>query len=727
MSLVTRQLPALFNGVSQQPAPLRLPSQCEDQVNAYGTVVDGLRKRPPFETVAMIDSGQDWSSAFIQSINRDTAERYIVVITDGDLKVFDLAGVEQVVNFPVGKQYLETAGEEAREFAMVTVADYSFVVNRSRTVATRAAPQGGLPPDSQYWYNPWYEAGAINDERFYLPPPGTFRGVKQTFEQLPRPDGDTPPFEGDVWRIAGYDQDSFQSYWVIRRGGVWEETCEPGSGLTLDETTMPHALVRAGNGEFFFQPFAWDVRKVGDNRTNPPPTFVGKSIRDVFFHANRLGFVSDENVIFSTIGQFGNFWRQTITDLIDSDLVDISVGASKVSKLNYAVPFQNQLMLFSDQTQFVLNTESVLTPTSASVDTASEYEVNTRVRPLGVGNDVYFVTEAGRYSRFREYYVQSGDGFSTDTSDITAHVPRYIPRGVHTLAGSTNEDVLFALSLEPGQRNRMWCYKWFWDGESKAQSAWGVWELEPHCVILSATMLDSRLYILVQRGAEQWLESCELQSAAMTGDLDFHVLLDRLATISGSYNDADDSTTFALPYTLTEGEQSRFRMVYGDWSPQRGGLVDPSQYQFLPGSLVKVPGRVDGEVHCGIQYEFRYVFSEQFLMANDRAITTGRLMLRTFVLYFTRSGFFRTEVAPYGTNPDVETIIPAGLSSFTGKTIGDQHLVLNAPSFSTGRYVFQVHGDSRAAKVALTNDSHVQASFQSAEWEALYHNRARTM
>ena len=87
MTLISRPLPALFNGVSQQPATLRLESQLEDQVNCLSTVVDGVVKRPPFQMVAKVSDNSLAESAFIHTINRDTTERYIVVITNGNLQV----------------------------------------------------------------------------------------------------------------------------------------------------------------------------------------------------------------------------------------------------------------------------------------------------------------------------------------------------------------------------------------------------------------------------------------------------------------------------------------------------------------------------------------------------------------------------------------------------------------------------------------------------------------
>ena len=47
MTLVSKNIPNLINGVSQQPPALRLASQAEAQENGFSDIVDGLKKRPP--------------------------------------------------------------------------------------------------------------------------------------------------------------------------------------------------------------------------------------------------------------------------------------------------------------------------------------------------------------------------------------------------------------------------------------------------------------------------------------------------------------------------------------------------------------------------------------------------------------------------------------------------------------------------------------------------------
>lgn len=551
--------------------------------------------------------------------------------------------------------------------------------------------------------------------------------MKQTFADLPKPGDTVPPAEGDVWKVQGLDSNGFGAYYVVRRSGVWEETHAPGVGnsVALDETTMPWALVRLGDGTFLFTKFPWKARKVGDSDTNPPPTFVGKTLADVFYYKNRLGFVCDENVVLSAAGDYGQFFRQTVTDLLDSDVVDVAVSTSKVSALRFAVPMNNALMLFADQSQFRVNAGSDgLTPNSVSIDTASEFEMNLKARPVGIGTEVYFATEAGNNSRVREYFVDP-EALSNDASDITAHVPRYLPKNITKLAGNANEDVLFALSSD--QPSRLYVYKFFWNNDGKAQQAWSYWEFDETSTLLSMEAIENNLYVVIQRTDGVYIERLNVQTGAVTGDLSYQVLLDRLASTTGSHDALNDWTTWTLPYPVEVADRADFRLVRGsDFTDEVLTLVDPSTYVWVDDVTVRSDGNhAAGECWAGQKYTMRYTFSEPFMETQNGAITTGRLMLRTFVVYFQDTAFFQTEVSPYGTDPLVESVVPSALSGFTGKTLGAASLLTNTPIFATGKYAFQVYGDSRVAKVTLVNDSHVQSKFVSAEWEALYHNRAR--
>ena len=139
MPLISSSIPNLINGVSQQPAALRLASQAEAVVNCLPSPVEGLRKRPPSQHIAKLFSGTAGTGRpFVHIVDRDGTIRYLVLIQDNAIKVFGLDGSVKTVATPDGTSYLDIAGEPSSTFRVASVADYMFIVNREKTVAMSA-------------------------------------------------------------------------------------------------------------------------------------------------------------------------------------------------------------------------------------------------------------------------------------------------------------------------------------------------------------------------------------------------------------------------------------------------------------------------------------------------------------------------------------------------------------------------------------------------------------
>ena len=101
MSLISSSIPNLVNGISQQPPTLRLTSQAEVQENGISTVAKGMKKRPPTKHIARL-TGTQLQDAYLHTINRDKNEKYIVAVTNGAIRVWNLLGTELTVNTPDG-------------------------------------------------------------------------------------------------------------------------------------------------------------------------------------------------------------------------------------------------------------------------------------------------------------------------------------------------------------------------------------------------------------------------------------------------------------------------------------------------------------------------------------------------------------------------------------------------------------------------------------------------
>ena len=149
--IVNHAIPNLINGVSQQPETLRLSSQATSQVNGYSSVVEGLKKRPPTAFVKKIKSST-LTNAFIHTINRDASERYIVIITDDNLEVYDVDGTQKTVVDAVGSSfgtYIDDSDPKTN-FEAITIADYTFIINKEKTTALSGSASASRPYEAVY-------------------------------------------------------------------------------------------------------------------------------------------------------------------------------------------------------------------------------------------------------------------------------------------------------------------------------------------------------------------------------------------------------------------------------------------------------------------------------------------------------------------------------------------------------------------------------------------------
>lgn len=151
--LIAQNAPSLINGVSRQPAAQRLPSQCENQLNMLSDVALGVSRRPPMEHIALLGGpvagAAPTGGYYTHLINRGDGQQFVAIIEDGDVNVYNLTtGAEVTVNdgatgSPGTYNYLNITPSASvtaeNSFEAVTVADYTFIVNKRITAAQGAA------------------------------------------------------------------------------------------------------------------------------------------------------------------------------------------------------------------------------------------------------------------------------------------------------------------------------------------------------------------------------------------------------------------------------------------------------------------------------------------------------------------------------------------------------------------------------------------------------------
>src|SRR6056300_1270912 len=90
MPLLVNSVPNLAQGVSQQPDNLRYPGQCDEQINAWATVVEGLVKRPHTSYIKNVGSSQP-SNLFTHFVKRDETNKYVIAVSLGGVSAHNLS------------------------------------------------------------------------------------------------------------------------------------------------------------------------------------------------------------------------------------------------------------------------------------------------------------------------------------------------------------------------------------------------------------------------------------------------------------------------------------------------------------------------------------------------------------------------------------------------------------------------------------------------------------
>ncbi len=338
--------------------------------------------------------------------------------------------------------------------------------------------------------------------------------------------------------------------------GVWEETIAPGLKFDIDETTMPHQLVRQANGVFKYETVAWDDRLVGDDTTNPIPSFIGQKIKNMFFYRNRLGLLANESVIMSRAGDYFNFFANSSQVVAADDPIDLQATSVRPVTLNYTLPTSVGLILFGPNEQFVLSTDAdVLSPTTTKINTISTFECDPSVDAVAVGTVQAFISKSNLYSKlFLMLNIQKEAAATVD--EATRNVPEYVPNGIDTLVASPAMSII---SLGKTGSDTVYQHRFFLQGDNRVQT-WYKWKLTGD---LRLQFFDKTTFFAVtSSGSNVYLTSYDLTQSSESGYLTLptgektDVCLDMFnINPSRAYSATTKKTTVTLPFDHITGKK----------------------------------------------------------------------------------------------------------------------------------------------------------------------------
>ena len=532
------------------------------------------------------------------------------------------------------------------------------------------------------------------------------------------------PFQckhGLIVKIANTRQSAEDDYYVRFEGengldgpGSWSECAEPGIAKSFNPAKMPHILQRQADGDFLVKQYVWEDREVGDNITNPIPSFVGQTINKVLFFRNRLAFLSGENVITSRPGSIAapNFWSNTALTVSASDPIDISCSSHYPSELYDAIEITAGLLCFSSNAQFLLaSDDTIMNPDTAKLRAVSWYNYDIVTPPISLGQTVGFIDNSNKWSRFMEMadIGREGEPAVVNTSQV---VPTLLEPSSDLFTNSReNNLVLFGKT----NSDTVIGFRYLNIAEKRQQSSWFKWK---HNNPLKYHFIINDQYFLLD--SDNFLQSINLVQAdtdkSITQDgVDYLIHLDNYTTVSNGVYDGDTKlTTFTNQSDWIDQvttPNGKLVLVDTDSGTTRVGRY--AECTIINGDDFTVPGDwSSATLNIGYLYEYSVEFPRFYLQKSGEGSVSSdvnsRLTIHRIKLNFGKIGLYSTTLTRVG-KPDYTEVYES--------TDLDEYNASDAPYLAEKIKDIPVYEKNINVDVVLKSSHPAPATLRSMSWE----------
>ena len=478
----------------------------------------------------------------------------------------------------------------------------------------------------------------------------------------------------------------------------WEETLEPGSVVGFNVSTMPVVLVResvtSGVATFTLRNGEWEDREIGNDDSNPMPSFVGNMVKTIGVMQNRLFLTAGEAVIMSRAGEFFNFFRATAQATLDTDPIDIYADSEQINFFKAAKSFDGDMVFFSDFAQFILSGEKPLTSTNAVLRKSTNFASQLSAHPVESGDSIFFLVNYGQFAGVREFFTDS----VVDTKrarPVTDHVKEYIVGTPDQMITSTNLNLLL---IKAQDANVLYTYDWLWQGQDKVQSAWGKWVFDPNSTLLHMAFNNDRLRLVFLRpGPYVYCETIDLGDADSEG-LDFAVRVDRQVIVTFT-KDTDDiwKATDPLP---DEAENDLKVIRISGYTEEIGDTLDFERISTELWAVGDYSEEDSFNAIVGRKYNCSYSPTNPVAKDQDgQAMNLDKLTVGSFYVNYITCGDMTATVSDlYGNSRVV---------SLGNRTFGGPENIIGFAPLVEGQHRIAIRARSDKYTLSLDTESHI--------------------
>ena len=500
--------------------------------------------------------------------------------------------------------------------------------------------------------------------------------------------------------------------------GSWTECAKPGIPKTL--TNMPLVIQRTALSNpgtssevatFTIKQFTYADRAVGDEETNPLPSFHNKRINKVLFFRNRLAFLAGENVILSQAGTLGepDFFAQTALTVSPNDPVDIACSSTFPSELFDGIDINTGLVVFSSNQQFLLSSDdTVFNPDTAKLRSLATNNYNITIPPISLGTTIAYLDNSGKFSRFNEMANVARET-EPNVVEQSRVVPTLIPKQVDLLTVSRENDMVL---IGKTDSDEVIGFRYVNVGDKRQQSAWFKWKFNNP--LLYHFVINDEYYFL---DTDKFLQSVRLvqqetDPSIIQDNVDFLLHLDNRTTLSGgSFNATTNTTTFSNVGWLSSVTTPNYTLAIVDSntnSTRVGRYAKPT----ISGTTLTVPGQWTDTYNIGYIYDYSVKFPTLFVTRTQgqgvSADVNSSLVIHRIKLLFGKIGLYETTLERIGKNDYTEVYESTEL---------DEYQVSDTPYLEEFIKTVPVYEKNKNVDITLKSTHPAPATLRAMSWE----------
>lgn len=786
MAAVSGTIPNLIGGVEQRPPEIRGLNTAKFLENTWLSPSIGMSTRPNVNHVGSfgrVPGADDFVGMHL--ITKPSGD-YVLGVIDGELKVMDLSdGTLKTVTVEGNPYAYLNSGGDASKLGFLTVADTTFIWNRTVDVVSNKIVETGVTGDtvdgttrlnpnlrSTFWVKQ-----RLSDHYFAVYVDGTLKAsvsagssttqnaiASSLASQLNSAGWSSDLITGSIYSVilnaeseAIMDEaptntmaslndsvdefadlppndkagrlvlirqgldDEADDYWVWMENGKWYETYGWNNGETLDASTMPHVLIDNKDGTWTLKEHEWPGRLAGDEDSNPSPSFVGSAINHMFIYKGRMCVLADENFIASEVSNFENFYRTSCIQLLDDDPIDVASPDSTGGALFHEKEFKEELLLFSKFDQFSVSGDA---DGFLSPNTVNIKKVNTYDCSPDV-SPVY----AGPNVIFVDDYGNTGYASLWEYQvervfgrQIALSITDSVPEYIPTGVYNLTHSPTNKLVSVQTTGDRTKTYNYHYYYNNEGKVQ-AAWNAWSfEGQVYGAKFLEDELIFIMLYGGDLQVGRMTFRENLDNVIDDNSVLMDyRIGSDATTVTYTSPDSEVVLPFAASLG----MRLVV---SPSDTSGKYPVGYEMAPsdasGNTLTFHNKDLSGVKfmVGFLYPFTWGLNPIFMRDEKQVpIQDGRLQLRYVSFQYSNTNNFQVSVTPPQNAAGRDTTV----ANHTGVSLGNTNSVLGALNFLSGEFRVPAFGKADGMEIVVSALSPWRVRFSSVEWDGSWRPRRR--